>query len=791
VRAKGRAVSEGDADIPAGGGWAGGSGSRFGPGGWSSVEANPSREEMIAEAQRAVKDKYLIEDLAGAGGMSRVFSARQAGTGRRVAVKLLRVRDPSPQLDPTLRLHRRLVNEARSMSRLDHRHLCSVLEVSVQGETPFLVMEWADGVDLRTAWKRLDRRQRLSLFLKIVDAVAAAHADGVVHGDIKPDNILVGRRGEPKIVDFGLARSERDGPMGLAGAGGTPGYAPPESFDGGSTVDPSADVFGLGVLLFELLTDKTPWPIDMAPALLVEQMKRSDPPLPEQFVPDTPPDLQRICLAALERRPADRYPTAEQMAVDLRRSLRRETVAARPTILVRRFDAQVRRTIDATREWLRLGLVTPESAGAMLTRLNGMARADTPWVSDARRVSWSQAALQSGGALVVVGVAVGLGLSGAVASGMGVLVGAWLLAGVLLAGGVWLTRGAQARVGAGLLWAAALAVPAAAWLTVDRGLSLAGDPVLPERVRDALAAFLGTAGLAGPTDRQGVVVACSGVVAALIGRAAARTSAFTLAAFVYSLTGWLALGSVIGAAPAAAMVVLFGACSLTLGLTLDWDEQRAERREGTVRGRPRDARAVLGAAGVCVLGGAIAGAGLLGRGVFGAASFPGSSAAAWGWGLLIGSSVPAFLAFVASQRVTPMRGLLTAVSRSQAALQALAGVGLLEYAAVLGAPTAGDVPWFWLLLAGALASAYVAVRMKWRFVLIVGHAALTLWAVRLLAEAPTATATISRAGAVIGAGLVLIVLAWRLPVWRERRRLRRWSARRRLHRGEPPSASWG
>ncbi|MEO0484158.1 MAG: serine/threonine-protein kinase, partial [Planctomycetota bacterium] len=685
----------------------------------------------------------------------------------------------------------------RSMSELAHPNLCRVVDVSIQGETPNLAMEWVEGRDLRTAWARLGRRQRLGLFLKIVDAVAAAHAAGVVHADLKPDNILVNRRGEPTIVDFGLSRSERDGPMGLHTDGGTPGYAPPECFDRSSTVTAESDVFSLGVLLFELMTDRTPWPDDMAPALLVKQMAMSDPPLPEQFAPDTPPDLQRICLAALERRPEARYRSAEELAADLRRSLRRETVAARPTMLARRFDAQVRRTIDATREWLRLGLVTPEAAGAMLSRLNGMARAESPWVADARRVTSSQAVLQAGGGVTIVAAVVGLGLAGPLSGGAWVQVAAWVLAMALAVLGVMLIRrGEQRRVGAGILWSATLAAPAAAWLTVDRVLRLGGEPVLPVGVREWIGAFLGT-GITGPTHAQLAVIASVGVVMAALGRAAARTSAFTLAGFVFSFAVWI--GLVKGIAPAlplSALAVLFGFGALGLGLNLDWDEQRAEREGRAVRGRPRDARALLGSAALCVVVGAVAVAEPLGRLIVHAMNTtPDTSAAGaaaiWGWGAIAGAAFPAVLAVLSSRRATPIRSVVTEAARAVAAFQVLVGVVLLEYAWALGDASAASVPWFWVLLTLSLGAGVLAVRTKWRSVLIASQIGLCVWTVRLLAEAPTASGALWRAGVAAGVGVTLMLLAWRLPIWRERRRLRRWSKARRLHDGEPPSASWG
>ena len=751
-------------------------------------DAHVDPAELIAEAERAVKGRYRIEHLAGAGGMSRVFSAREAETGRHVAVTLLRVRDPSPQLDPSLKLHHRLVNEAQSMSRLDHPNLCKVRDVSIQGEIPYLVMDWADGAPLRSAWRKQDRRQRMSLFLKIVDAIANAHARGVVHGDIKPDNILVSRKGEPTIVDFGLARSERDGPMGLATPGGTPGYAAPECFQRHTRVDAAIDVFSLGVLLFELLTDQTPWPNDLAPALLIEQMRKSDPPLPEQFVPNTPPDLQRICLAALERDPADRYPSAEQMAADLRRSLRRETVSARPTILVRRFDAQVTRTIDATREWLRLGLISPESAGTLLARLNGMARADSPWVADARRVSWSQAALQAGAWAAIVGILVGLGLSGSLAGTLGVQAAAWIVVLGLTGVGVVLARRGQARVGAGMLWASVFAAPAAAWLTADRVLGLGGAALLPESIGVWLGEFLGGP-VAGPSDLQIAVVAGVGVVSASVARWAARSSLFAFTAFAFAFVMWMALGSAAGASPAV-LVLFFGMCSVALGLTLDWYEQAIEAEGTAARNRPRDARVVLGAAGLCVLTGAPACAMLFPGPVATWADAPAAAVTALGAGFGAMAAVPVALAWFVSRRTTPVRNAVSAVARSMSALQVLAALALLEYGAVLGAPLGPAAVWFWGLLAASVVTGVVAVRMKWRFVLVVAQAGLALWMVRLFAEAPDAGSALLRAAAVVAGGVAAMVLAWRIPIWRERRRLRRWAERRRRLSLEPPSATW-
>ncbi|MEM7623652.1 MAG: serine/threonine-protein kinase, partial [Planctomycetota bacterium] len=391
--------------------------------------AAPAGERFV-DVARAVGERYIVEGLVGEGGHSRVFAARETATGHRVAIKLLRVVDPSPAADPSLRTHRALVAEARSMAQLDHPTLCRVREVSIQGRTPFLVMDWAGGVPLDEAWKRWSLTRRLGLLMRVIEGVAAAHQQGVIHGDLKPANILVRRNGKPVIVDFGLARSERDvvdgEPAAAAGArdglagdddgsprahGGTPGYSALEQFQPGAELSPATDVFAIGVLLYLMLTDRTPFPTDLSPAVLFERMTRFDPALPESLRGDTPPELQKICLRALEREPGDRYRDASALAADLRRYLRREPVLARPTVLVRRFEAQVSEQSDTVREWLRLGLISPRDAGSLLTGVRRAARAEH-FADDSGRLSLARGGQRVGGLLVAGTLLAGLGVGG-------------------------------------------------------------------------------------------------------------------------------------------------------------------------------------------------------------------------------------------------------------------------------------------------------------------------------------------------------------------------------------------
>ncbi|MBZ0171252.1 MAG: serine/threonine protein kinase, partial [Phycisphaerales bacterium] len=261
--------------------------------GWVRAAVSPA--DLLAEAERAVGDRYRIESIAGQGGMGRVFAARDTTLGRRVAIKLLTVLDPNPDEDPGLRAHDRLVAEARAMARLNHPNLCRVIEVSLVGQTPFLVMDWVEGVDLTRFCEALDTRHSVSVLLRVLDAAAVMHHAGLVHGDLKPTNVLVDHNEKPTIVDFGLARAESDPSWIAVPRGGTPGYSAPELLTSQHDINPSADVFSLGVMLYELLTGRTPFPRRTAPAVTIDLLKRGAVPLPEHYAPDVPADLQKIC----------------------------------------------------------------------------------------------------------------------------------------------------------------------------------------------------------------------------------------------------------------------------------------------------------------------------------------------------------------------------------------------------------------------------------------------------------------------------------------------------------------
>ncbi|MEM7306760.1 MAG: serine/threonine-protein kinase [Planctomycetota bacterium] len=299
------------------------------------VEAVAEAAAEVAAPGRPAPERigsFRILRVLGSGGMGTVFEAEQDEPRRRVAVKVLR-RDLGGDAATD-----RFRHEVRTLASLRHPAVAQVYETGVHvdgvgGETPWFAMEFVDGARtlLRAAREDgFDRESRLRLFLRVAEAVQHGHQKGVVHRDLKPDNILIDAEGNPKVIDFGIAlaseaggdseRLTQDGQLV-----GTPAYMSPEQLAGGD-IDTSSDVYGLGVCLYELLLDRLP--IDVSGASLAAIAERVGG-APPRRAPELGRDLEAVLLRALEKDRERRYPTVAAFADDVRRVLAREPVTAR------------------------------------------------------------------------------------------------------------------------------------------------------------------------------------------------------------------------------------------------------------------------------------------------------------------------------------------------------------------------------------------------------------------------------------------------------------------------------
>ena len=290
-----------------------------------------------------------VLELLGRGGMGVVYRARQLALGRQVALKMI-------QTGGDKHYAARLRAEASALARLQHPNIVQIHELGEHDGQPFLLLEYLDGGTLRQrCGKPQEPRDAAMLVQTLADAVHSAHQQGITHRDLKPANVLLTRDGVPKITDFGLARldalpaelgASQGGaiPDALTGSGqllGTPHYMAPEQADRRlGQVGPAADVYALGVILYELLTGRPPFDgptaLDVVRRLLGEEALS-----PSRLQPGVPRDLVTICLHCLEKESRKRYASALDLREDLRRFLAGEPIRARRVGAVGQLGALV------------------------------------------------------------------------------------------------------------------------------------------------------------------------------------------------------------------------------------------------------------------------------------------------------------------------------------------------------------------------------------------------------------------------------------------------------------------
>lgn len=306
---------------------------------WRGVDAPASGDDLVGTT---LNSTYAVERLLGEGGMGRVYLAQHKRiTKKRVAIKVLHAdlaRDPQ--------VLARFQREAESAAVISHPNVVTVLDVDVTPRgMPYMVCEFLEGIDLADHLKevqRLDVVDAVSITRQLCQGLAAAHARGVIHRDLKPPNIfLVGdfSKGAPqhlfaKVLDFGLSRFHGgEGEQNLTKTGfimGTPSYMAPEQARG-QRVDQRADVYGLGTILYTVLTGRAPFQGE-TPQAIILALLNSEPPRPRSLVPTIPPHLELVIERAMARNPEERYPdmAAFEQALDALPSGRGSSAALTP-----------------------------------------------------------------------------------------------------------------------------------------------------------------------------------------------------------------------------------------------------------------------------------------------------------------------------------------------------------------------------------------------------------------------------------------------------------------------------
>jgi serine/threonine protein kinase len=301
-----------------------------------SVPTNPPEPTLPVPHSDAISNSnsaegrfgdYLLLGEIGRGGMGVVYKAFEAGLERTVAVKMVlagSLTDPSELI--------RFRTEASAAGRLHHPHIVKVHRVGVFDDQHFYAMDFIDGPSLaqRVQDGPLPGKVAARYLATIARAIQHAHEHGILHRDLKPSNILLDQNDQPHVADFGLAKllAADSGQTRTGALLGTPSYMAPEQAAGRKDLTPATDVYGLGALLYELVTARPPFRGETAFDTILQVLEH-DPAPPRLLNPRLDRDLETICLKCLAKNPRDRYPSAEALAQDLDRYIAGESIQAR------------------------------------------------------------------------------------------------------------------------------------------------------------------------------------------------------------------------------------------------------------------------------------------------------------------------------------------------------------------------------------------------------------------------------------------------------------------------------
>src|SRR5215207_413624 len=264
--------------------------------------------------QKILNDRYELEQKIGEGGMARVYRGRDLRLNRQVAIKVLHSHFASDK-----NFLQRFHHEAQAAANLRHPNIVDVYDVGQDADTHYIVMEYVAGSDLKALLMRngaLPVEQAVYVGECVGNGLDAAHRIGMVHRDVKPQNIIVGEQGQVKITDFGIAKSSLSTALTETGVTfGTADYISPEQARG-QTATPRSDIYSLGVTLYETLTSRLPFSGDSSIAVAMQHVS-ADPPPPRMYNARIPPQLESLVLRALSKEPDGRPTTARDFARQL------------------------------------------------------------------------------------------------------------------------------------------------------------------------------------------------------------------------------------------------------------------------------------------------------------------------------------------------------------------------------------------------------------------------------------------------------------------------------------------
>jgi protein kinase-like protein len=335
-------------------------------------------------------DGFQTIERIGGGGMGEVYKLKDLTLDRLVAGKIVRADRRMPGVPGFLQ-------EAKAMALFSDRRIVRIFEFR-DGDPALIVMELVEGFELGRIGPSLEFAQRARVLAEVCDAVHHAHGLGIQHRDLKPSNIMVDAALLPRILDFGLSAGDpRKGHLK-----GTVRYIAPEQLDPSQPIDARTDVYALGVILYELLSGRPPYD-GTSDHEIVDAIRAGQPTLPIEIDPRIPEPLQAIALKAMERDPGQRYRTAEDMALDLRRFTSGRSVLARPSVYASTLGSRTGTHLQHITEWLQLRLIHPHEAERLRRAYGTLDARDEDWIVESRVLSYTQIALYLGAFLLVCG----------------------------------------------------------------------------------------------------------------------------------------------------------------------------------------------------------------------------------------------------------------------------------------------------------------------------------------------------------------------------------------------------